>query len=385
MKKSAKIILVCVSAFLVFAFIFAAVAIKNVRNKAYVFSIEENYGSMDWLSGGVKCYGIISDAGVQTEYIDEGKTVSRVFVKSGDLVKPGDSLFSYDTTELELSAEIEKSNVESCELLLASAKQLLTQYESIIVSNNTPEGNDENDEVSYTEEEKQNLISDQKAAIKKAELSLKSAKNSYESAKYKLISSVVKAKASGIVKNIGEAGAKSGEFCTVVSSGGLIIKANVNEFDYEKVKPGDKIDAHSYMSDATTTGTVVSVSDSPTKENYGGSGNPNSSYYEFIAEIENTDGFSVGDDVEITVNPTETDEIIIEKLYMRTDSLGAYCMIEDENGRLKRQEVTYTNTEDSDYIIILSGLKKQDYIAFPYGSSAKEGNKTTRNMMFSIF
>ena len=385
MKKSTRIILICVSAFLTFAFVFGALTIKNVRNKAYVFSIEENYGGMDWLSGGVKCYGIISDAGVQTEYIEEGKTVSRVFVKSGDSIKAGDSLFSYDTTELELSAEIEKSNVESCELLLASAKQLLAQYENIVVSDNPPEEDDESDDAFYTEEKKESLIANQKSAIKKAELSLKSAKNSYESAKYKLQSAVVKAKASGIVKNIGKAGAKSGEFCTVVSSGGLVIKANINEFDYEKVKSGDEIEAHSYMSDATTAGFVVSVSDSPAKENYGGNGNPNSSYYEFIAEIENTEGFSVGEDVEITVNPTETDEIIIEKLYMRTDSLGAYCMIEDENGRLKRQEVTYTNTEDSDYIIILSGLKKQDYIAFPYGSSAKEGNKTTRNMIFSIF
>ena len=50
-----------------------------------------------------------------------------------------------------------------------------------------------------------------------------------------------------------------------------------------------------------------------------------------------------------------------------------YCMIVDENGRLKKQYVVTGKTLYGSAIEIKSGLTEDDYIAFPYGKDVVEG------------
>ena len=51
--------------------------------------------------------------------------------------------------------------------------------------------------------------------------------------------------------------------------------------------------------------------------------------------------------------------------------------IEDENEKLKKQEVTTGKTIYGSYIEIKTGLSEADYIAFPYGKGLKDGAHTT--------
>ena len=68
--------------------------------------------------------------------------------------------------------------------------------------------------------------------------------------------------------------------------------------------------------------------------------------------------------------------IYLQKAYIRTDDEGkSYVYKEGEDGRLKKQYVKTGETLYGQYVEVLSGVTMDDNIAFPYGSSVKEGAK----------
>ena len=62
---------------------------------------------------------------------------------------------------------------------------------------------------------------------------------------------------------------------------------------------------------------------------------------------------------------------------MREEDGKSYCMIADENGRLKKQYVVTGRTVYGSAVEIKSGLTEEDMIAFPYGKDVVEGALTT--------
>ncbi len=78
-----------------------------------------------------------------------------------------------------------------------------------------------------------------------------------------------------------------------------------------------------------------------------------------------------------------TDAIVLEKIYVRSDDNGNYVLADNGKSRLVKKPVTVKNTSESEYVQITDGLTLDDMIAFPYGSKAKEGIKTTTQM--SVF
>ena len=62
--------------------------------------------------------------------------------------------------------------------------------------------------------------------------------------------------------------------------------------------------------------------------------------------------------------------------FVREDSQGAYVLAAGEDGRLERRAVTTGKVIWGSSIEILRGLAMEDQIAFPYGRSARPGNRT---------
>ena len=73
------------------------------KNIVYVESVRSINGLP--VGNGSRFMGIVESQESKGVNKDSGKTVKEVYVKVGDLVKKGDKLFIYDTTEMELSLE----------------------------------------------------------------------------------------------------------------------------------------------------------------------------------------------------------------------------------------------------------------------------------------
>ena len=146
-----------------------------------------------------------------------------------------------------------------------------------------------------------------------------------------------------------------------------------------KVPVGTVVSANSWESGMTFDATITEISDYPVSGNSWGEGNPNVSYYEYTAYIEDSSALRNGEAVDLSISTNQSDGggIFIEKAYVRSEDGKAYCMIADENNRLKKQYVVTGRTVYGSAVEIKSGLTEDDRIAFPYGKNAVEGAAVT--------
>jgi hypothetical protein len=96
---------------------------------------------------------------------------------------------------------------------------------------------------------------------------------------------------------------------------------------------------------------------------------------------EEPEDISSGESVTISFNQSQqSDEdeetIYLPLAYVRTDDGQSYVYLQGEDGKLQKQYVKTGQTLYNYVIQIKGGLKVTDSIAFPYGSSVKEGAKT---------
>ena len=407
-KKNLKkrIIIGSVCAVLIAATVAGLLIARRLSGKALVTSVAMldmgAYGSGESFSG------TIYDSAQQNIFAGADKKVETVFVKEGDSVKKGDELFRYDTTLLELDVEEKQLSVNIC----------LTQYQNIVpyvepvteaveetVEDSTetelPEPSDEDvsediveeadTEEHYTAQEKADKIAEQELAVRRAQNALDAAKQDLLEAQESLNNATVTSQLDGKITKIQdpESYDTSSAFCTIIGDSGVTVKGYIGELKRAELKPGDSLYVSSYFTGTGTEAEVLTVNDYPVEGQdggYYGDGNPNSSYYEFTAFMDDAQGFEVGDSVEVTVMNDDAGSgmITLEKMYVRTDDNGTYVM-KDVDGELKRQDVKTVKSGISDYIIVTDGLTYDDYIAFPYGSKAKEGTLTTTEEAFRLF
>ena len=138
----------------------------------------------------------------------------------------------------------------------------------------------------------------------------------------------------------------------------------------------------SYENGMSYTATISEISTYPLEGSYyNGTGNPNSSTYEFTAVVDNPEGLSNGMYLDITLSTSgnvsvdgSSDALYLDKAYIREDEGGSYVMKSGIDNRLYKQYLELGATIYSgNYVEIISGLTVDDYIAFPYGTDVKEG------------
>ncbi len=231
----------------------------------------------------------------------------------------------------------------------------------------------------YTKEDLAEAIADKQEEIRKLDLELRKERLQLQSLEDTASDGIVYAKLDGVVKSVGDPddGESDGAFLVLTGEDGLYVKGTISELLLDTVKPGTVVTANSWESGNTFQATVTEISDYPVSGNSWGEGNPNVSYYEYTAFIEDSSALKNGEyvDLSIAANQTETDTnaIYIEKAYVREEDGKSYCMIADENDRLKKQYVVTGKTIYGSAVEIKSGLSESDRIAFPYGKNAVEG------------
>ena len=240
----------------------------------------------------------------------------------------------------------------------------------------------EDDSSGYTAQEIAEMAADKQREIESSDLSYRKLQLELKIMEENLGDGILRAKKDGIVKiahaadDIPQDGSP---FIKISSGEGVMIMGSISEMLLDRVKVGQSLTASSWENGQEYIATVASIDDYPANTSYfyGGEGNPNASYYNFYAFIEDAEEVPENSYLEISFDTSEevVDSMFISQAYIRSDALGKYVM-KDDNGVLKKQYVKTGKTYWGEYTQVLSGLTNEDYIAFPYGDGAIEGVKT---------
>ena len=236
----------------------------------------------------------------------------------------------------------------------------------------------------YTEIELAKAIRDKKQELKTLDLDLRKAKLSLSENKALLNNGIVRAKRSGIVRNIKDLSnpiQDGSAFLEVATGQGTYIKGSISELMLNQIKVGDTISAYCWTSGETFDAKIQSIDTVPSSNsNYNGSGNPNVSYYGFEAYAKDASKIQAGEYLELTFNLSSdtTSSIWLSKAYVKQEG-NKYYVLKDVHGKLKKQYVTVGKIVWGDTMEIKDGLSDTDYIAFAYSKNAKEGVKTQKS------
>ena len=236
----------------------------------------------------------------------------------------------------------------------------------------------------YTEIELAKAIRDKKQELKTLDLDLRKAKLSLSENKALLNDGIVRAKRSGIVRNIKDLSnpiQDGSAFLEVATGQGTYIKGSISELMLNQIKVGDTISAYCWTSGETFDAKIQSIDTVPSSNsNYNGSGNPNVSYYGFEAYAKDASKIQAGEYLELTFNLSSdtTSSIWLSKAYVKQEG-NKYYVLKDVHGKLKKQYVTVGKIVWGDTMEIKDGLSDTDYIAFAYSKNAKEDVKTQKS------
>lgn len=236
----------------------------------------------------------------------------------------------------------------------------------------------------YTEIELAKAIRDKKQELKTLDLDLRKAKLSLSENKDLLNDGIVRAKRSGIVRNIKDLSnpiQDGSAFLEVATGQGTYIKGSISELMLNQIKVGDTISAYCWTSGETFDAKIQSIDTVPSSNsNYNGLGNPNVSYYGFEAYAKDASKIQAGEYLELTFNLSSdtTSSIWLSKAYVKQEG-NKYYVLKDVHGKLKKQYVTVGKIVWGDTMEIKDGLSDTDYIAFAYSKNAKEGVKTQKS------
>ncbi len=178
-------------------------------------------------------------------------------------------------------------------------------------------------------------------------------------------------------------------FLEVGANKGLTIQGGISERSLNRIKPGDTIRV-SADEGGSLTAKIDDISPYPDTSGTFYANDSSSSIYPFTAVItdENAE-LNEGDWVQITLGNAAEEEdddgrLYVSKAFIREDDEGKYVLKRGENKRLVRQSIEVGKSTGNCYEV-LSGITKEDWIAFPYGKNVTEGAKTREGTMDELY
>ena len=246
----------------------------------------------------------------------------------------------------------------------------------------------------YTKEELEQARKDAEKEIRDLTLDLRESDLAVKAARRALDEGVVKAQMDGIVGTVNDPEnppTDGSPFLTVISESGQYIQSALNEYYLGTVNAGDTVYMMSYMNGSSFEGTVKSVSPYPdTTGRFGYYGNEVTYYPMIISVTDPTVTLNEGDYLEVRADqsssmtdPGEGGKLYVFKAFIQ-DENGRKYMYKDDNGKLVRQDIMIGGMSGESYEV-LSGITADDYVAFPYGSSVREGARTRQGTMDELY
>lgn len=173
--------------------------------------------------------------------------------------------------------------------------------------------------------------------------------------------------------------AKSGETLLEVrgGSGKGVISCMLGETELEKYPVGTELTGFSYEIGSSVTAVVTYVSPMPVTDSYSNGGNPNSSGYTMLLEVQGNVELPLYSYVEFTsYEPlSKSGAIYLYEAFVREID-GQDWIFVAKDGVLRKVQV-HTGRRMMEYIeLVGSDLTREDYIAFPYGKNVRDGAPT---------
>lgn len=222
---------------------------------------------------------------------DAEREIAEVYVKEGDTVTAGQKLFSYDSGETKVS-------LEQAELEVDNYGNSISDYQNQI-KNLT----DQQSKAAEAEKaDFQTQINQLNMNIRQAQLGQKTKQVEITELKKKLENATVLSTMDGVVKSIASGSKIEGAYMTILTTAQYRVKGSIDEMNYGSLTQGQKMIAHSRVSDQTWTGTVTKIdTESQTTSNpnnmYDNSGSGEASRYDFYVTLDNSDGLLLGQHV----------------------------------------------------------------------------------------
>lgn len=348
------------------------------------------------LSGENRYMGIVESQEVKNVDKSSDKKVKEILVSEGDMVEEGDTLFTYDTEDMTLTLrqlELELtsiynniSNANSEIATLCKARDEADSDEKIQYNAQIQSLQAQVSQLNYDASTKQLEIDRQKTAIENNEV-------------FAPMSGVIKEinkDAQGTSDSNGPADYYYGgdsqnekHFISIMAVGDYRVKATADEMNVRSMSEGQPMIIRSRIDDQIWTGTISKIDlEHPENNNnndmyyYDGGSGEKTTKYPFYVSLDSTDDLMLGQHVYVELDYGQgeiKDGIYLYEFYIMQEDGKAYVWLENSKGRIEKHEVTLGEyDENMMQYEILSGLTKEDYIAYPE-DRIKEGMKVTHN------
>lgn len=349
---------------------------------AYVEKVENLTGANASLGMINRFAGVVEPQGTWSVNKNADAEIKEIFVEEGEKVEEGDPLFEYSTLKYEEDLEQARIDLERSQNEYESTQDAIAQLEK------------EKREASSSEQANYTIqIKEQQLALKDKELDIEIKKSEIEKLEDNIENSVVESGISGIVKKINESESSTGtdndnSFITIMKVGNYRVKGTVNEQNIGELTAGAAVLVHSRVNDRIWKGTITKIdTENAVSSESGGymmassAEGTKSSKYPFYIELESSDGLILGQHVYVEPDLGQADEnaepgIWIASYMVDQSDPDKPFVWKDENGRLKKQEVTIAETrEEIGRVRISDGLTEEDSICIPE-ETLREGMKT---------
>ena len=242
----------------------------------------------------------------------------------------------------------------------------------------------------HTAQEIAQMRAQQEKVIRDLEFQVKVAEADYKIKQTEASDGNVYAKIDGtVIAGVTEEEAKlNGQpFLKVSGGGGFYVECSVSELDRANLQIGQEVTINDWNTGMTYAGEVRSVEEYPVSGDYfSGIGNPNSSYYPFTVFIDGSADLQEGSyvSVQYSVAAAQTG-VYLENPFLRTENGKSFVYVRGEDGTLEKRFVTTGKSLWGSYTQILDGLTAEDFVAFPYGKTVKEGAPTQESDLSVLY
>lgn len=363
---------------------------KGNGNLVYVESVKsiENGGSIGESS---RFMGVVESQETKKVKKDSTKKISEVYVKEGDVVKKDDPLFAYDTSDMEMTLEQLKLDLQGIQNNIDSDNNTIADLTSQRdASTDTDERANLNSQIISTNAS----LNEEDYNYSLKELEITRQEESINNA-------VVYAPMDGVVKNISSVdSANIGEntdsatssddaFLTIMASGDYRIKGTIDEQSVGLIMSGTEVIVRSRL-DSTKMwkGKVTKIDQEPQQQDssmsmYGnGDSGVSTSKYNFYVSLDSVDGLMLGQHLYIELDYGQdqlAEGMNIPSYYILQEDGKFFVWKRDKDEKITKAEITVGDYDmERDTYPVLSGLTEDDYIALPM-DTIEEGNPTTTN------
>lgn len=348
----------------------------------YVQSVEA-LSNLGGIAPGDHFLGLVVSEHVTKIERDSEKTIQELLVQEGDDVKKDQELFRYDTEELQLNYDKKCLELDQLKASIENYKNQVHQLEQERAGVNGSE------KLRYTLE-----IQSVQLNQKEAELKISSKEKEVQKAKELLENSTVVSPIDGRVQSINESGTDSqGEkaaYITIQQIGSYRVKGVLGELQRGGIQEGDRVTLASRINEQDTWSGEVTLVDyenpsqgSSMDRNYGMSTDEMtaSSKYPFYVKLDSTEGLMLGQHlyIRLETNAGQPEGIPLGAAFVCYAEDGSAFVWAENRGKLEKRPVTLGEYNSmTDAMEILSGISKEDYLAFP-DENCREGVSTTRD------